>query len=185
MKPIIIYYPEDDILTIRVRRGQIADEKLLDNDILLSYNKKNELIRLEIWRASQCGLTDALHKLAKRDTTILTTLLKHYKKIKAEEKPLREQLKELLTRINALEDKLDALEKKTIPTEKITEEEHAMLDDLEKTPQDSIPWEEARKEVEKRLRKAAAQTDAIRTPATPGWDSTEEIRKWREKRRRS
>jgi hypothetical protein len=34
---------------------------------------------------------------------------------------------------------------------------------------------------ERRLR-AAARTDAIRTPATPGWDSTEEIRKWREAR---
>ena len=34
-----------------------------------------------------------------------------------------------------------------------------------------------------RLRRAATRTDAIRTPATPGWDSTEEIRKWREARR--
>ena len=34
-----------------------------------------------------------------------------------------------------------------------------------------------------RLRRAAAETDALRTPATPGWDSTEEIRKWREARR--
>ena len=34
-----------------------------------------------------------------------------------------------------------------------------------------------------RLRRAAAETDTIRTPAIPGWDSTEEIRKWRESRR--
>jgi len=34
-----------------------------------------------------------------------------------------------------------------------------------------------------RLRRAAAETDSLRTPATPGWDSTEEIRKWREARR--
>lgn len=34
-----------------------------------------------------------------------------------------------------------------------------------------------------RIKKAAKETDALRTPSTPGWDSTEEIRKWRESRR--
>ncbi len=182
MKPDLKYYPNEDIFTINIKRGQIHDETLLDNDIQLSYNKKGELIRLEVWQASQRGLTDALYKAAKHNPDTLATLLDYYKKIKEEEKPLREELETILTRIDALEDRLDALEKKTIPTEKITEEEHAALDDLEKNSQDSIPWEEARKEVTTRLKKAAALTDAIRTPATPGWDSTEEIRKWRSRR---
>jgi uncharacterized protein YuzE len=183
MKPDLRYWPDEDILTINVKGGRIHDETLLDNDIQLSYNKKGELIRLEVWQASRRGLIDALYKAAKHNPDTLATLLDHYKMIKAEEKLPRDQLKELLTRIDALKDRLDALEKKTIPTEKITEEEHAALDALEKNSQDSIPWEEERKKVTKRLRKAAALTDAIRTPATPGWDSTEEIRKWRDKRR--
>jgi uncharacterized protein YuzE len=185
MKPDLIYWPDEDILTITVKGGRIHDETLLDNDIKLSYNKKGELIRLEVWQASRRGLTDALYKAAKHTPDTLTTLLDHYKKIKTEEKPLREQLKELLTRIDALENKLDALEEVIIPSEEATEEERAILEDLEKNPQDTIPWDEAKEEIKERLRKAAAQTDAIRTPATPGWDSTEEIRKWREKRRRT
>jgi hypothetical protein len=35
----------------------------------------------------------------------------------------------------------------------------------------------------KRVKKAARETDAIRTPSAPGWDSSEEIRKWRDVRR--
>jgi hypothetical protein len=34
-----------------------------------------------------------------------------------------------------------------------------------------------------RIKKAAKETDALRTPSTPGWDSTDEIRRWREARK--
>jgi hypothetical protein len=34
-----------------------------------------------------------------------------------------------------------------------------------------------------KLEKAAKETDALRTPSKPGWDSTEEIRRWRDARR--
>jgi len=34
-----------------------------------------------------------------------------------------------------------------------------------------------------RVEKAAKETDALRTPSKPGWDSTEEIRRWRDARR--
>ena len=78
MEPILRYYPEDDILTIRVKRGQIAAEPLLDNDILLSYNKKDELIRLEIWQASTKGLIPALIQAAKLNPTLLDTLIEHH-----------------------------------------------------------------------------------------------------------
>ncbi len=78
MEPILKYYPEDDILTIRVRKGQIADEKLLDNNIVLSYNKKDELIRLEIWQASTKGLIPALTDVAKRNPAILDALLERH-----------------------------------------------------------------------------------------------------------
>ena len=78
MEPILKYYPEEDILTIRVKRGQIADEKLQNNDILLSYNKKKELIRLEIWQASTRGLIPALIEVAKRNPALLHALVEHY-----------------------------------------------------------------------------------------------------------
>jgi len=34
-----------------------------------------------------------------------------------------------------------------------------------------------------KLERAARETDALRTPSRAGWDSTEEIRRWREARR--
>jgi len=47
---------------------------------------------------------------------------------------------------------------------------------------DKIGEEERRPHVDPRdLREAARITDSVRTPS-PGWDSTEEIRRWRERR---
>jgi transcriptional regulator of met regulon len=47
---------------------------------------------------------------------------------------------------------------------------------------EKIEEEERRREVDLRvLREAARITDSLRAPA-PGWDSTEEIRRWRERR---
>jgi hypothetical protein len=48
-----------------------------------------------------------------------------------------------------------------------------------------IEEEEARRiQVDReKIEKAAKETDALRTPSKPGWDSTEEIRRWREARR--
>jgi hypothetical protein len=48
-----------------------------------------------------------------------------------------------------------------------------------------IEEEEARRlQVDREsVEKAAKETDALRTPSSPGWSSTEEIRRWREARR--
>lgn len=47
---------------------------------------------------------------------------------------------------------------------------------------EKIREEERRRDVDPaELREAAAITDSVRGPA-PGWDSTEEIRRWRERR---
>jgi len=43
--------------------------------------------------------------------------------------------------------------------------------------------EERRRELDpEKLREAARITDELRRPSPPGWDSTEEIRRWRERR---
>ena len=78
MEPTLRYWPDEDILTIKVKGGQIHDENLLDNDIVLSYNKKKELIRLEIWQASTRGLIPALIEVAKRNPALLHALVEHY-----------------------------------------------------------------------------------------------------------
>jgi hypothetical protein len=48
-----------------------------------------------------------------------------------------------------------------------------------------IEEEEARRQLfdREKLEKAARETDALRTPSRTGWDSTEEIRRWRDARR--
>jgi len=62
-KKIIHYDPEGDILWIRLRVGQVYDEVLLDNDVVVQYDEKGNLVGLEIWDASRKGLLEILkHK---------------------------------------------------------------------------------------------------------------------------
>ena len=58
-----------------------------------------------------------------------------------------------------------------IPTERLTEEENRELDELEATSGDTIPGEEESARIRERLRKAAAETDALRTPSPPRYDN--------------
>ena len=78
MEQILRYFQEEDILYIKTKPGRVHDQTLLDDDILLSYNKKGELVSLEIWQASKRGLTATLMGVAKRDKTLLNALVEHY-----------------------------------------------------------------------------------------------------------
>jgi uncharacterized protein YuzE len=64
MGSMIKYDPKAGILTMKIREGAIANEKLLDNDVLLGYDKNNELVAVEIWDASKHGLLKTLVDLA-------------------------------------------------------------------------------------------------------------------------
>ena len=56
MDPIIRYDPKVDILVIKIREGEIADEELLDNDILIGYDQQKRIVSIEIWEATKKGL---------------------------------------------------------------------------------------------------------------------------------
>ena len=56
MDLIIRYDPEVDILVIKIREGEIADEELLDNDILIGYDQQKRIVSIEIWEATKKGL---------------------------------------------------------------------------------------------------------------------------------
>ena len=57
--------PDVDILVLRIRQGELANEELLDNDIILGYDKDGKLLYIEMMDASKKGLINTLLDLAK------------------------------------------------------------------------------------------------------------------------
>ena len=76
---IIEYDPEADILVIRLSEGEVSDEKLLDNDIVLGIGKDDEIIYIEVWDASKKGLMKTLINLARKKENKLKTILENIK----------------------------------------------------------------------------------------------------------
>jgi len=72
---IIKYDPEADILVVKIYKGIVKDEKILDNDTILGLNKDGEIIYIEIWDASKKGLTKALINLARERKDKIKTIL--------------------------------------------------------------------------------------------------------------
>ena len=70
MDLIIRYDPEADVLVLKVREGALANEELLDNDVVLGYDNEGKMVSVEIFDVSKKGLFNALLELAKfrRDT---------------------------------------------------------------------------------------------------------------------
>lgn len=62
-------------LSVKLRPGEITDEKLLENDVLVGFGKEGELVALEIWDASKRGLYNALIDLANEKRELVDTLL--------------------------------------------------------------------------------------------------------------
>ncbi|MDH7476775.1 MAG: DUF2283 domain-containing protein [Candidatus Bathyarchaeota archaeon] len=75
MDLIIKYDPKADILTMKLKEGAIANEKLLDNDVLLGYDKNNELVAIEVWDASKHGLLKTLSDLANEKREVAKAIL--------------------------------------------------------------------------------------------------------------
>jgi uncharacterized protein YuzE len=65
MDLIIRYDPEADVLVVRFKEGALADEELLDNDVILGYDSEGKIVSVEIMDASKKGLINALMDMAK------------------------------------------------------------------------------------------------------------------------
>ncbi len=75
MDLVLRYDSKADILSVKLREGDIADEKLLDSDVLLGLDAEGELVALEIWDASKRGLYKTLVDLADENRGVVDTLL--------------------------------------------------------------------------------------------------------------
>ena len=64
-----------DILSVKLGEGEIADERLLDSDVLLGLDGSGELVALEVWDASKRGLYEALLDPARENREVVDTLL--------------------------------------------------------------------------------------------------------------
>jgi uncharacterized protein YuzE len=60
MDPIIRYDPEADVLVFKVKEGALADEELLNNDVILGYDSEGKMVSVEIMDASKKGLLNVL-----------------------------------------------------------------------------------------------------------------------------
>ena len=61
---MIEYDPEADVLTINVVRApRVKEDRLLDNDLVLSYDEEGRLVQLQVLDASKRGLLDALAEI--------------------------------------------------------------------------------------------------------------------------
>jgi uncharacterized protein YuzE len=76
---IIDYDPEADILVIRLSDGEVSDEKLLDNDIVLGMDKDDKIIYIEVWDASKKGLMKTLINLARKKENKIKTIIENIK----------------------------------------------------------------------------------------------------------
>mgnify|MGYP001058938604 CR=1 FL=1 len=76
MDMIIKYDPKADILVMKLREGAIKNEKLLDSDVVLGFDEKDELVSLEVWDASKRGLLKTLADLANEKREVVEALLK-------------------------------------------------------------------------------------------------------------
>jgi uncharacterized protein YuzE len=65
MDLIIRYDPEADVLVVKLREGAVADEELLDNDVVVGYDREGRVVYVEVLDASKKGLVSALAELVK------------------------------------------------------------------------------------------------------------------------
>lgn len=73
---IIRYDSEADVLVVKVKEGGLANEEILDNDIILGCDKSGKLVSVEVLDASKKGLLNAFLELAKSKKTAKLLLSK-------------------------------------------------------------------------------------------------------------
>jgi uncharacterized protein YuzE len=75
MDLVIRYDPKADILVVKLKEGEMVDEKLLDSDVLLGLDEEGEPVVFEVWDASKRGLMKSLIDLANEKRGVVDTLL--------------------------------------------------------------------------------------------------------------
>jgi len=75
MDLVLRYDTKADILSVKLRDGEIADETLLDSDVLIGVDEAGELVALEVCDASKRGLYKTLIDLAKEKRELVNALL--------------------------------------------------------------------------------------------------------------
>jgi uncharacterized protein YuzE len=65
MDLIINYDSEADVLVLKFGEGLVVDEELLDNDVVLGYDRDGRVVSVEVLDASRRGLMNVLIELAK------------------------------------------------------------------------------------------------------------------------
>ena len=72
---VIMYDPEADILTVNTRPGaRVAEDTLLDNDTVVSYSERGEVVQVQVLQASRQGLLEALLALYRARRALLQLL---------------------------------------------------------------------------------------------------------------
>ena len=75
---VIEYDADADILAVNIRRsGRVAEDKLLGNDVVLSFNERGDPVQIQVMDASRRGLLKAFTSLLAKKQEIrkpLTTL---------------------------------------------------------------------------------------------------------------
>ncbi|MEM1581069.1 MAG: DUF2283 domain-containing protein [Candidatus Bathyarchaeia archaeon] len=65
---LAIKYDSDvDVLVLKIREGALANEEVLDKDIILGYDKDGKLLYVEVMDTSKKGLINTLLDLAKTE----------------------------------------------------------------------------------------------------------------------
>ena len=55
MDLIVRYDPEADVLVLKVREGALANEELLDNDVVLGYDSEGKMVSVEVLDVQRKG----------------------------------------------------------------------------------------------------------------------------------
>ncbi len=76
MDLVLKYYPDADILVVELGRGRIVDEEWLDNDVVIGYGERGEIVRIEIHYASKRGLINVVKELARARRDIVEYILR-------------------------------------------------------------------------------------------------------------
>jgi len=80
VKKIIEYDVKADVLTINlIEDFKVVEDKLLDNDVVVSFNENGKVVQIQVLDASKKGLIEILINLLKSKKYLLSKLTEQNK----------------------------------------------------------------------------------------------------------